>query len=79
MKKVSIDAPLEYIVGHLRYGHFEGELEMTDEEFEEFKKNPLDFLYKEDYINDLNLVIDDYEVDDIGPVDEVNWTEWTSV
>lgn len=79
MKKVSIDAPLEYVVGHLRYGHFEGELEMTDEEFEEFKKNPLDFLYERDYINDLNLVIDDYEVDDMGPVDEVNWTEQTSI
>ena len=52
---------------------------MTDEEFEEFKKNPLDFLYKEDYISDLDLEIDDYEVNDMGPVDRVKWTEWTSV
>lgn len=79
MKKVSIYAPLEYVAGHLRYGHLEGELKMTDEEFEEFKKNPLDFLYKEDYISDLDLEIDDYEVEDMGPVDRVKWTEWTSV
>ena len=79
MKKVSIDASLEYVAGYLRYGHLEGELEMTDEEFEKFKKNPLDFLYKEDYINDLDLVIDDYEVNDMGPVDKINWTEQTSI
>lgn len=34
MKKVFIDAPLSYVAGHLRYGHLEGVLEMTDEEFE---------------------------------------------
>ena len=38
MKKVFIDAPLSYVVGHLCYGHLEGVLEMTDEEFERFKK-----------------------------------------
>lgn len=79
MKKVSINAPLDYIAGHLRYGHFEGILEMTDEEFEQFKKNPLDFLYEGDYIDVLSLVIDDYEVDDMGPVNKVNWTAWTSI
>ena len=24
MKKILIDAPLEYVAGHLRYGHLEG-------------------------------------------------------
>lgn len=75
MKKISIRASLEYLMGHLRYGHLEGELEMTDEEFEEFKKNPIDFIYNNDYINDLDLVVDDYEVDDIGPIDRISWTE----
>ena len=75
MKKISIEAPLEYVAGHLRYGYLKGELVITDKEFERFKKNPRDFLYKEDYIDDLNLVIDDYEVDDRGPIEEVNWME----
>ena len=40
MKKILIDAPLEYVAGHLRYGHLEGVIEVPDEEFEKFKKNP---------------------------------------
>ena len=33
MKKILIDAPLEYVAGHLRYGHLEGVIEVPDEEF----------------------------------------------
>lgn len=74
MKKVFIDAPLDYVAGHLRYGHLEGVWEMTDEEFEQFKENPIDFIY--DYECDgLDLVIDDFEVDDRGPISDVSWEE----
>ena len=31
--KIYINAPVDYIIGHLRYGHYEGEVELTDEEF----------------------------------------------
>lgn len=73
MKKVFIDAPLSYVAGHLRYGHLEGIVEMTDEQF---KKDPINFIYDNEYDFDgLNLVIDDFEVDDQGPIDEVNWEE----
>lgn len=76
MKKVFIDAPLSYVAGHLRYGHLEGVLEMTDEEFEQFKKDPINFIYDNEYDFDgLDLVIDDFEVEDRGPIDEVNWEE----
>lgn len=70
MKKILIDAPLEYVAGHLRYGHLEGVIEVPDEEFEKFKENPIDFLYDNEYINELDLLIDDR-----GPIDRVEWSE----
>ena len=48
---------------------------MPDEEFEKFKENPIDFLYDNEYINELDLLIDDWEIDDRGPIDCVNWEE----
>lgn len=75
MKKILIDAPLEYVAGHLRYGHLEGTITITDEEFEKFKENPIDFLYDNEYTDELDLLVDDWEVDDRGPVDCVNWEE----
>lgn len=76
MRKVFIDAPLDYVTGHLRYGHLEGIVEMTDEEFEQFKKDPINFIYDNEYdFDELDLVIDDFEVEDRGPIDEVNWEE----
>lgn len=75
MKKILIDAPLEYVAGHLRYGHLEGTITITDEEFEKFKENPIDFLYDNEYTEELDLLVDDWEVDDRGPIDCVNWEE----
>lgn len=75
MKKILIDAPLEYVAGHLRYGHLEGIITITDEEFEKFKENPIDFFYDNEYTDELDLLVDDWEVDDRGPIDCVNWEE----
>lgn len=75
MKKILIDAPLEYVAGHLRYGHLEGTITITDEEFEKFKENPINFLYDNEYTDELDLLVDDWEVDDRGPIDCVNWEE----
>ena len=75
MKKILIDAPLEYVAGHLRYGHLEGTITITDEEFEKFKENPVDFLYDNKYTDELDLLVDDWEIDDHGPIDSVNWKE----
>ena len=78
MKKILIDAPLEYVASHLRYGHLEGVIEVPDEEFEKFKENPIDFLNDNEYIDELDLLIDDWEVDDRGPIDSVEWSECKS-
>ena len=60
MKKVFVDYPVNWIAGHLRYGHREGSIEMTDEEFEEFKQNPEKWLSDREDI-DLELLVDDWE------------------
>lgn len=78
MKKILIDASLEYVIGHLRYGHLEGVIEVPDEEFEKFKENPIDFLNDNEYIDELDLLIDDWEIDDCGPIDSVEWSECKS-
>lgn len=75
MKKVHIYAPVEYLVGHLRYGHFEGDLELTDEEFKKFRKNPVGFINEKKYYFDLDLVVDDYDIDDRGDIESVDWNE----
>lgn len=76
MKKILIDAPLEYVAGHLRYGHLEGIVNLTDEEFEQFKANPKNFIYDNDI--ELDLLIDDWRVEDCGPIDRVEWSECES-
>ena len=74
MKKVFINAPLEYVAGHLCSGVLDGYIKLTDEEFEEFKKNPIDFLYDNDYISELPLKITDYEIEDRGSIDKSRLT-----
>lgn len=72
MAKYKIIAPVEYITGHLRYGHYEGELELTEEELQKINENPN--LLRE---YDLDLIIDDYRVDDVGCImaDDVSFKE----
>ena len=78
MKKILIDAPLEYVAGHLCYGHLEGVIEVSEEELEKFKENPIDFLYNNEYIDELDLLIDDWRIDDRGPIDYVNQKDYGS-
>ena len=72
-KKVKFDIPLEYVIGYLRHGHKEGILELTEEEFKKLQENPLDFIYSQNILYDLDLVIDDYSVEDYGGILEVNY------
>lgn len=73
MKKVFVDYPVNWIAGHLRYGHREGSIEMTDEEFEEFKQNPEKWLSDREDI-DLDLLVDDWEIDDYdNDIEDVHW------
>ena len=72
-KKVKFNIPLDYVIGYVRSGHKEGILELTEEEFKELQEDPLDFIYNQDILCDLDLVIDDYRVEDYGDVLEVNY------
>ena len=66
----TITAEVEYIQGHLRYGHYEAEL--TDEEFEKFKDMSCD--EQESYVRKKgHLVVEDYSVDDIGPITDIDF------
>ena len=72
-KKVKFNIPLEYVAGHLRYGHKEGVLELTAEEFKRLQENPKKFIYEEEILHDLDLIIDDYRIEDYGPPLEINY------
>ena len=71
--KVKFNIPLEYVAGYLRYGHKEGILELTEEEFKRLKKNPMDFIDEEDILSNLELIIDSYRIEDWGSPLEVNY------
>ena len=64
MKTVCAD--LKYLTGHLRYGHIE--LPMDEKEYKEYES----YTDKEKYIIEHgDLIIDDYEVNDYGPISTI--------
>ena len=71
--KIKFDIPLEYVIGHLRYGHKEGILELTEKEFNRLKEDPEKFIYEEDILDNLNLIIDDYAIEDYGGIESINY------
>lgn len=72
-KKVKFNIPLDYLMGHLRYGHLEGTLDLTEEEFKELEEDPLDFIDNNDILNNLELIVDDYEIEGWEPSIEINY------
>lgn len=74
MHKVKIRIDYDYLRGHLRYAHQEGYVELTDEEFEAFKKDPVQTVIDLELDADLEFEIDDYEIDD-SSIGEVRWSE----
>lgn len=63
MKKIFVSYPVDWVMGHLRYGHKEGEITFeTDEDYEAFKADPAKFLQEYGDL-DLDLIVDDWEVD----------------
>ena len=63
MSKYLVYAPVDYVIGHLRYGHFEAEIEIPD-----------DKLNDEEWILHMvreegEFIIDDFEVDGYGDVE----------
>lgn len=72
-KKVKFNIPLEYVMGYLRYGHKEGVLELTEEELGRLQENPKKFIYEEKILDKLDLIIDDYRVEDYGGIESINY------
>lgn len=63
-----IIADVDYVIGHLRYGHYE--LCLNEEEYNNYKN--LSEVDKMDYIeSDGEFLIDDYRIDDIGTITEI--------
>lgn len=56
-----ITCPVDYVCGHLRYGHYE--LELTDEEFAEFQQSSDE--EKIGWLQDGDFIVDSYRIDDI--------------
>lgn len=65
--KFQIEADVEYLVGHLRYGHYSTTVEAnSQEEVEKMLENKESC---EKIINNMELIVDDYEIDDVGPIE----------
>ena len=63
MSKYLVYAPVDYVIGHLRYGHFEAEIEIPDE-----KLNDEEWILEA--VRDAGeLIIDDFEVDGYGDIE----------
>ena len=75
--KVQINALTDYVMGYLRYGHYEGLINLNDEEFKEFEKNPINFLNKNNF--DLNFVVDDYRIEDMGEICDVEYNDLSAI
>jgi hypothetical protein len=73
MVEVTVSANVDYIMGHLRYGHYEGTLRLTEEEYQEFMANPVPFVKanRDKFMDDLELIVDDWSVEDVGDIYEV--------
>ena len=69
MKKFLVTADLDYVVGHLRYGHLEG---IVEAESEEVLK---EWIKEKDFDQYLEVVADDYEIDSYGDIGEYEYEE----
>ncbi len=62
--KFLVSKNLDYLNGHLRYGHKEATVEC------ESKEELMKILADKDFIYDMDTVVDDYEIDDYEVSDE---------
>ena len=62
MSKYFVYAPVDYLIGHLRYGHFEGEIDIPDD-----KLNDEEWII-EAIRQEGDLLVDDWEVDGYGDI-----------
>ena len=74
MVEVTVVANVDYIMGYLKYGHYEGTLRLTDEEYQEFLANPTSFVKdnRDKFMDDLELIVDDWSIEDVGDIYDVD-------
>lgn len=66
----TIFGDLDYVQGYLRMGHLE--MELNDKDFEKFKS--LSLKEQKEWLRDEGRVeVDDFSVDDIGSITEINY------
>lgn len=66
----TIYGDLDYVQGYLRMGHLE--MELNDKDFEKFKSLPLK--EQKEWLRDEGHVeVDDFSIDDIGSITEINY------
>ena len=76
--KINVTVEVEYVIGHLRDGYYNGNLELSDEEYKRFRQAPEVFLLTHPNLwEDWPLTVDSYEVDDIGDIEKVYFTDQT--
>lgn len=65
--KFKVTQDVDYVSGHLRIGHLEGIVEVDNEDI--LKQ----MIESGEIADDLEMVIDDYEVDDYGDVIDTSY------
>ena len=66
----TIFGELDYVQGYLRMGHLE--MKLNDKDFEKFKS--LSLKEQKEWLRDEGAVkVDDFSVDDIGSITEINY------
>lgn len=66
----TIFGDLDYVQGYLRMGHLE--MKLNDKDFEKFKS--LSLKKQKEWLRDEGSVeVDDFSVDDIGSITEINY------
>lgn len=66
----TIFGDLDYVQGYLRMGHLE--MKLNDKDFEKFKS--LSLKEQKEWLRDEGAVkVDDFSVDDIGSITEINY------
>ena len=66
----TIFGDLDYVQGYLRMGHLE--MKLNDKDFEKFKS--LSLKEQKEWLRDEGSVeVDDFSVDDIGNITEINY------
>lgn len=71
MAKYYINADVDYVMGHLRYGHYEGTIDEKDLPdgitIEDLMEDP-SLIKDYDLTDFLEFIIDDVYIDEIGPI-----------